>query len=351
VNNALVAAGWTVEIVGAGPAGLAAGITLARRGFRPVVWEREKAVGARFHGDFQAIENWTLEKDALEELSEIGIEGSFCRAVVREAVFFDRGGRPRTVRSERPAFYLVRRGAEPGTLDRALERQALDAGVEIRYGRACPAPAEPAIVASGPRGRDAVDVGYVFDTDHADGVWAVFSDRLAPGGYGYLLVAGGKGTIASCLFADFRSANVCLERTLEFFGRRVPFRMDSPRRFGGTGNVRWPPRARLGSRLFAGEAAGFQDALWGFGIRSAIVSGHLAAKALADGTPEAYDRLWRQRLGGFLATSLANRRLFRWVGDTGYAWLLRRIAKQDGREYLRRLYAPRWWKRVFALAF
>jgi flavin-dependent dehydrogenase len=124
--------------------------------------------------------------------------------------------------------------------------------------------------------------------------------------------------------------------------------MGEARRFAGTGNVRWPPRARIGSRLFAGEAAGFQDALWGFGIRSAIVSGHLAATALADGSPEAYDRLWRRRLGGILRTSLANRRLFRWLGETAYAVLLARIARQDGREFLGRLYAPRLWKRFFA---
>jgi flavin-dependent dehydrogenase len=250
--------------------------------------------------------------------------------------------------SERPAFYLVRRGPEPGTLDRALERLALDAGVEIRYGRSCPEIPGAAIVATGPRRNDAVDAGYVFETDCADGVWAVFSDRLAPGGYGYLLVAGGRGTLASCLFEDFGRANLYRDRTLEFFRQNVPFRMESARSFGGTGNVRWPPEARDGSRLFVGEAAGFQDALWGFGIRSAIVSGHLAGTALADGRPESYDGLWRRRLGGLLATSLANRRFFRWLGESGYAILLRRIARQDGREYLRRLYAPRLWKRPFA---
>jgi len=337
-----------VSIVGAGPAGLAAAITLARRGLRAVVWERQPAVGARFHGDFQAIENWTIEKDALEELSEIGIDGSFCRAVVREAVFFDGRGRGRTVRSRRPAFYLVRRGPEPGTLDRALERQALDAGVEIRYGRPCPEIPPAAIVATGPRRRDAVDAGYVFETGHADGVWAVFSDDLAPGGYGYLLVEGGRGTLASCLFDDFRRASFYRERTLDFFRRNVPFGMESPRAFGGSGNVRWPPEARDGARLFVGEAAGFQDALWGFGIRSAIVSGHLAGTALADGRPESYDGLWRRRLGGLVATSLANRRLFRCLGESAYGILLRRIARQDGREFLRRLYAPRLWKRPFA---
>lgn len=338
----------SVEIVGAGPAGLAAAITLARRGVTATVYERNAGVGCRFHGDFQAIENWTLEKDALEELGEIGIEATFDRAVVREGVFFDAAGRVRTVKSERPAFYLVRRGPEPGSLDRALERQAMAAGVEIRYTTPRRELPSSAIVASGPCRSDAVDVGYVFETDQADGVYGAFAERLAPGGYAYLLVSGGRGTIASCLFAEFSRANACLERTVEFFRQKVGLRMSAPRRFGGNGNARWPRGARRGEVLYAGEAAGFQDALWGFGIRSAIVSGHLAGRALADGSPEAYDRLWRDRLGGFIATSLANRRISRWLGEAGSALLLKRIARSDGREYLKRLYAPCWWKRLFA---
>jgi len=337
-----------VEIVGAGPAGLSAAITLARRGIAVTVYERNAEVGSRFQGDFQAIENWTLEQDALEELVEIGVDPSFDWTVVREGVFFDAGERVRRVKSERPAFYLVRRGPEPGSLDRALERQALAAGVEIRYGTPCREISASAIVASGPGRTDAIDVGYVFETDQPDAVYGVFADRLAPGGYAYLLVSGGRGTIASCLFADFSAANACLERTVEFFRAKVGLRMAEARRFGGTGNVRWPPRARRGRVLFAGEAAGFQDALWGFGIRSAILSGYLAARAVAGGRPEEYDRLWRERLGGFIATSLANRRISRWLGEAGQALLLRRIARADGREYLRRLYAPCWWKRIFA---
>jgi flavin-dependent dehydrogenase len=337
-----------VEIVGAGPAGLAAAITLARRGIGARVYERNSGVGCRFHGDFQAIENWTLEQDALDELAEIGIEPTFDRTVVHEGVFFDAAERVRRVRSARPAFYLVRRGPEAGSLDRALERQALSAGVEIRYNTPCREFPRSAIVASGPCRSDAVDVGYVFETDQADGVYGAFSDRLAPGGYAYLLVSGGRGTVASCLFAEFPRANACLERTVEFFRQKVGLCMSGPRRFGGNGNARWPRAARRGGVLYAGEAAGFQDALWGFGIRSAVVSGHLAARALADGRPEAYDRLWRDRLGGFIATSLANRRISRWLGESGSALLLRRIARVDGREFLRKLYAPCWWKKALA---
>lgn len=36
----------------------------------------------------------------------------------------------------------------------------------------------------------------------------------------------------------------------------------------------------IGPRMYVGEAAGFQDALFGFGLRYALTSGHLAGRAV-----------------------------------------------------------------------
>ncbi|MGH9440664.1 MAG: NAD(P)/FAD-dependent oxidoreductase [Thermoanaerobaculia bacterium] len=332
-----------IPIVGAWPAGLSAAITLARAGFPAVVYERAKTVGSRFQGDFEAIENWTSNDDALDELRAIGIDPEFEHATLHEAVLFDAWGRRRRVASRDAPFYLVRRGPDAGTLDRALEAQALREGVEIRYETEAPAACK-GIVAAGPRRTDALDVGYVFETGMPDGLFAVMADRIAPKGYGYLLVSRGRGTLACCMFDRFREANGCLARTVEFFRCRAGLDMVNPRRFGGIGNFRWPSTSREGEALHVGEAAGFQDALWGFGIRMAIVSGHLAARAVVSGRSGEFDRLWRERLGGLLAASFANRSLYRRAGDLGYALLIRRLARADARDFLHRLYTPRWWK-------
>lgn len=71
-----------ISIVGAGPAGLACAIVLARADYPVVVHEQHSKVGGRFHGDFQGLENWSSEEDILDELARSGIERSFeCRAV------------------------------------------------------------------------------------------------------------------------------------------------------------------------------------------------------------------------------------------------------------------------------
>jgi len=62
-----------VTIVGAGPAGLACAIVLARAGRAVIVREWHKTVGSRFHGDFQGLENWSDRVDILDELRGAGI--------------------------------------------------------------------------------------------------------------------------------------------------------------------------------------------------------------------------------------------------------------------------------------
>jgi hypothetical protein len=212
-----------------------------------------------------------------------------------------------------------------------MKSAALECGVELRFGERGEEPSREATIrAHGPQGCDAMAVGYVFETRMADGVYGVLSDQLAPKGYSYLLVNRGRGTIAAC-----------------FFDRKVGLRMENPRRFGGTGQISLTRSACRGGVLLAGEAAGFQDALWGFGIRYALLSGHLAARALLSGVD--YDALWKRRFGGLQRASVVNRYFFARMGHPGYRWLMRALRRApDPRDWLRGFYAPSFWKSVWA---
>ncbi len=338
-----------ITVVGAGVAGLTCAILLARSGRRVVVREARAQVGRRFHDDFQGIENWSAEQDVLEELAEAGIRLQCELVPVREGRVFDPDGKLHRITASRPLYYLVRRGPAPGSLDRDLLAQALEAGVEIRFGDPVHRVDGPAILATGPRRADAIAVGYLFETDMPDGDWLALSNRLAAFGYAYLLVHRGRGTIATCLFTDFERQEVYLRRTVAFFRRHADLRMRDPRRFGGYANFRLPRRAVQGDHPVIGEQAGFQDPLAGFGLRYAFRSAILAAQSLRAGTD--YVEAWRGQLLPLMRTGVVNRFLFDSLGEGGWRRAVGRLADGDTVRVLRRFYRPSPWSRVlFPLA-
>lgn len=335
----------TVEIAGAGPAGLAAAITLAQAGRRVVVYETQIEVGHRFGGDFQGLENWTTQEDVLTVLEALGLTTDFTAMPCCNGTAFDSAGKHYEIKSDEPLFYLVERGPGPGTLDSALLRQAQALGVEVRFNSRLRQLAGDGILAAGPRTADAIAVGYHFETDMKDGYWVICDDALAPQGYAYLLVKDGKGTVKSCMFSGFKQENLYVQRTVEAFQRLVGLEMNNPQPHGGSGNFRIPASAYNGLHPQVGEQAGFQDTLWGFGMRLAISSGVLAAQSLLSG--EDYDKLWRRELKPQMETSVINRALYSLLGNSGYGWFLRWVASRpDPRQALRCQYQATWSKNL-----
>ena len=332
------------SIAGAGPAGLAAAITLAHAGRRVLVHEARNEVGARFGRDLQGLENWTSRHDVLEDLRQLGITTGFEVLPCCRGEAYDAWERAYPVRSAAPLFYMVERGPGPGTLDSALLKQARALGVEVRFNSRLEQLPGPGLLAIGPRAADAIAVGYHFDTDMADGFWFICNDELAPEGYAYLLVMRGRGTVKSCMFSGFKREKLYVERTVDAFRRLVGLRMKNPQAHGGFGNFRLPVTALSGSHPVAGEQAGFQDTLFGFGMGFAIRSGVLGARSLLE--EGGYDGLWRRDLRPPLAAAVVNRALYAWAGNRGYRALLRWQSGRDARSFLGRLYRPSWRARV-----
>ena len=327
-----------VQIAGAGPAGLAAAITLARAGFEVQVSEARSGVGQRFGGDLQGLENWTTEQDALEWMQQHGLSTGFEKLACYQGTAFDSRGHTYRIKSQSaPLFYMLERGGEEHSLDTALLRQALSLGVEVKFNHRLKTLTHRGILAIGPRAADAIAVGYHFTTDSEDGFWVICDNTLAPGGYAYLLIMNGRGTVKSCMFTGFKQEQVYVDRTVKAFEKLVGLTMRDPKPHGGVGNFLLPESAMQGQNLVVGEQAGFQDTLFGFGIRYAMSSGILAARSLITG--ENYSALWRKELEPFLKASIVNRALYNLLGNRGFSFFLKRFSdKQDVRVAMRKHY-------------
>ena len=336
---------FPVEVVGAGPAGLAAAITLARGGRRVVVHEAQLEVGHRFRRDLQGLENWSGNRDVIELFREAGLSTDFDMAPCFEGAAFDAWDHAYPLRASRPFCYLVERGPGTGSMDRALLDQALALGVEVRFGSRVRRLGGHGIFASGPNKADAIAVGYHFKTQLADGFWIVLDQNLAPGGYAYLLAMNGRGTVKSCMFRDFGRQRVYVKRTIERFRRLLGVDFREARFHGGVGNFFLPTTAYRGAHPVIGEEAGFQDAFAGFGMRYAVLSGVLAAGSLMDGTD--YDAAWQRDFKRPMETARVNRAIYDRLDNRGYRWMLRvQNWSGDSMDFLAWLYRSERLRRV-----
>ncbi len=330
-------AGEPIRIAGAGPAGLACALELARAGQAVEVYEKRSDAGKRFLGDLQGLENWSSQTDVRLE-SPIRELGADCLLKPFSRVSVSDGVRTEVAEFARPLFYVVRRGALPGALDQALKQSALDAGVRIRFGEKLPDAAAD-IVATGVRPTQvyAAALGCTFETRADDLAVAFVNNRIARRGYAYLLIADGQACLCTTMFADGPEIGAAFAETLAMAQRQFAFDMRNVRRVGGVVSVGGPPRFAEAGRLYCGEAAGLQDFLWGFGIRHALESGRLAARCRLSG--EDYGALAARQFLPYLRAGVVNRFLWECSGDAAFRFVLGRISRGSPSETLRRAYS------------
>lgn len=270
-----------MRILGAGLSGLTAATVLARAGRKVDVLEVRADCGARFHGDLQGIENWSDDVAFVDRMKAWGIAlPGLWQQAVHEVDLFSQDLVVHRLHSARPAVHLVRRGTDDDTLDQAMMRGALDAGVRIHFSERVD-PSTCDIIATGPDRATGYVYGELFETDAHDRVVLSYRDADSPGGYGYLIVAEGRGLIATVVLRASMRPETSLRNIIHTFERVIPgIERRRSRRFGGLGHFGLQERYCWNGRPIVGEAAGLQDALWGFGMRHAITSGRLAALSL-----------------------------------------------------------------------
>ena len=250
----------------------------------------------------------------------------------------------KSIKSKKPLFYLVQRGNQKNCLDYCLKKQALDLGVNILFKKRIDNQTAT-IVATGPKIPHIIAVGYTFKTDLDDMAVGIFDDTLAPKGYAYLLVNKRKATLATVLFKDFKNQKNYLDKTISKFKKILNLKMKKKKKFAGYGNWYTKNTTMKKDKLYVGEAAGFQDALWGFGMKYAFISGYLAAKSITEN--KNYNYLWKKELLGKLKTSLSNRFLYELMDNKRYNFIISKMAvKKDIAAFLRKNYNPSITKKI-----
>lgn len=311
-----------ITIAGAGVSGLTAAINLAKAGLKVSVYERKKAVGSRFLGDWQGLENWSSEADALEHVQAMQLDLNFDCRPMPPLLLTDGDQLQLRCAFKRPVCYLVKRGPIAGSLDLGLKEQALAAGVQLHLGQSISLD-KADIIATGPNSREvfAVDKGIVWHSQLPDTAIFLVNDEAAYKGYAYLLIQNGYACLCTVLFDKFNQVNACLEHAKALIGSMVDLDIQSPKTVGGLGSIARETQFTRNSSLLVGEAAGIQDFLWGFGIRTAMQSGFLAARSIIEQTD--YPSLARASFVPRIKAGIVTRFLYDKIGalKTGYRWM------------------------------
>lgn len=314
-----------IKILGAGISGLTAAINLAKAGYKVTVYEKNKDVGMRFHGDLEGLENWSEKEDIIRQLEEMNLKINFDCDPFNEIIVTDCEKKSK-ISFKKPLFYLVKRGSFRNSLDYGLKKQALDAGVEILFNKTI-LPEKANIVATGPILKEigVIDKGLVFKTNSKNSAVLAFNEDLAFEGYSYLLITKGYGCICAVVLNELNKINECFKKTKEFFIKKYNLKIRSGKNAGGIGSFALKHvlevKHKKNETLYVGEAAGFQDFLWGFGMRYAFESGYLAAYSLINN--EDYEKLARKKFEHKLKASMVNRYLWEKLGNKAYSSIVK----------------------------
>lgn len=267
-----------IKIAGAGIAGMTAAINLKQTGHDVVMYEKKSKVGESRHGDYEGLENWIF-KDSLPAFFNLhGIDfKKFSTIPIHKFIVHTEKNDPFVVQAKQPFFHLIKRGSDMDCLDQQLYEQCKNAGVDFEFSR--PASAGIDIDSTGSKRAAAYIKGVNFETTLTNQVHLLLGQKYAPKGYAYLIILNGRATLASAFKKTKNTAEDPLQNAIAYF-RNKGFIIPERNIFGSRGSFSILNMKIMQKPFHIGEAGGFQDYLFGFGIRIAMNSGLVAALLL-----------------------------------------------------------------------
>jgi len=318
-----------IKILGAGLSGLSAAINLAKKGNDVKVFERKKSVGSHLGQSFQALRCDFKTPD--EYFRDINLKPKpFWQSSFKKAWFLTRK-RDIDIKISQPVHFVCRGG--PNSLEYGLFREAESVGVKFEFETKA-VEKDVNIVATGSRRSDIVAFGSVYsDLDiEKDRFLMMYDDRFSPMGWYFYIIPqpDGRVEVMNCVSQPYGPlVKKLFYKAIEQRGliRDIVGDRKPEYSIGGVGNISYPKTAVFDGRLYTGEAAGFQDACYGFGMTTALESGMLAAESIMNGTD--YDTLWKARLGKWIEGHLAKRFVTSTVGDRVVEHIFRKFNNGD----------------------
>ncbi len=312
----------TIKIAGGGIAGLTAAIQLKKSGLDPIIFEKESQIGGNRHGDYEGLENWIFDQSMNEFFGQSGFDFSQITSIpINRFRVHTSTSSSFMIHHHRPFFHMVKRGSGKTDLDTALYRQCRFAGVQFEMGNSAPNDCD--IIATGTTKAAAYIRGINFDTSLSDQVHLLLGHEFAPKGYAYLIILDGKGTLATAYKKPGDNQVDPLQNSKDYF-KEYGITISDGNPFGSRGSFSLP-FGGLKYPYKIGEAGGFQDYLFGFGIRMSMASGGGAALSILGRHKEA-KRVMKD-LNRMRRLSFVNRMLYERLNDHQMAAFAKKLSE------------------------
>jgi len=299
-----------VLVVGGGPAGIVASLSLAKKNIDAILLEKRAEVGAHTNTKIDITPQEGLE----EIIKDLSLKHS---GHGKRSTWYAPNGKKFVMESEIGEYYF-KRGNEPDSFENHTLKLAQDNGcnlicnsevtdiknkndiINVKLKNGDQINSKYLIGSDGKnsiavkkcfeskKGRELIGYGisgYDFDINH--GTSEIFFDvNLIPGGYIYLAKDDSNLSSAGIVLDPCKISYSPEKYLNEFMKKNQNFKKKiegkNISKFEGSGYIGAIENLRSGNILLAGAAGRLASPFFGYGMRSAIISGYLAANASID---------------------------------------------------------------------